>query len=926
MKKNLLAGVAALFFIPVFMYAQQGTLDNTFGTGGKLIQNIGFASFEVTAMGIQTDGKIILAGSADNTTTSFDFILARFNTNGTLDNTFDGDGIVVTDIQANGNDQLVAMTILTGGKILVAGTGTANVLVRYNSNGSPDNTFGVNGKLIIDNPSDFSMADMLVQTDNKIVLTGSGGFPSKYIVVRMSSEGVLDNTFDTDGIAELNFTSEDYYPSAIAIQTDGKLLVTGTLNDFFNGIQSAVTARVTTTGALDNTFGTSGRVVTEAGSERDEVSDIAIQSDGSVLVSGYGTDDGGGLNYTFLIRYTSAGVPDNTFDGDGIVSINTSTTFFSLGNLLLVTGNKIMLTGIVKNPSGIYSFALARFNTNGSFDNTFGTNGIAATAAPANSQLGTLLLQQGDGKLVTGGFLSNGVNFQAAVYRTLSNGSPDAGFDGDGIAVLTMGNAAGSDEGKSLVIPSGDKLIAGGSYSNGIDRGSFLYRTNSDGSVDNTFGTAGKVFVSSSFSSDINSIVLQPDGKIITIGSFFDVFNGTDVVLSRFNSNGTIDNSFGTNGKTIFAVDSKTFDNGLSVALQSDGKIIVYVIKEDFTTFTTTQYLYRFTTGGIADNTFGTAGRTQVNLVFNNTGNYNQRIAIQTDNKILVTGSVQETGSLNFGLIRYTANGLTDNSFNSGNPVSTDFNGFDDDAYTTTLQSDGKIVVAGRSLQAGGLKLGIARYNTNGTLDNSFDTDGKAVISTVVEAVGNVSAVVVQADLKILLAGTSFDVLFNSNMFVARLTAGGVLDNTFGTTGVSLIPFTSDNLDVADALALQSTGKIILSGKISANFQEDLAIFRLNNTIATGINNRYTELKNIQVAPNPVRSQLLISSSNLNNGKYNISIRTVDGKLVRSETITVNGRSMQLYLPAQDWPAGVLMVEVSGNQQTKTFRVVKMAD
>jgi uncharacterized delta-60 repeat protein len=287
-----------------------------------------------------------------------------------------------------------------------------------------------------------------------------------------------------------------------------------------------VVARYNSNGTLDTNFGTGGKVITDFGVSADAMS-VAVQPDGKIVVAGYINLDGG---YNFeLVRYNSNGTLDATFGTDGKVT----TTFgvpqqgFSYAlaySLALQQDGKIVLAG-ESTINGDRDFALARYNTNGTLDPSFGTGGRVTTTFGQNDVAFSVAVQP-DGKIVTAGF---GL-FKFALARYNSNGTLDPSFGTGGQVTTAIG---GLNDGAQRLALQGDGkiVVAGRSYING-DFHSALVRYNSNGTLDAGFGTVTAIFGGES---DDVSIALQPDGKIVVPGSSFTGFNES-FGLARFNS------------------------------------------------------------------------------------------------------------------------------------------------------------------------------------------------------------------------------------------------------------------------------------------------------------------------------------------------------------------------------------------------------
>ncbi|MBM3934624.1 MAG: hypothetical protein FJ319_10040 [SAR202 cluster bacterium] len=302
-------------------YNPDGTLDTTFDGDGKVIT--GFANqgdigaqSQAFSVAIQSDGKIVAAGAFFKFfATAWDIALARYNPDGSLDASFDGDGKVITDIggfDLGMGDVADAVVVLPDGKILVAGhaavssqNSTDFALVRYNSDGSLDGTFGSGGMVTTDFGTALDNAyEMAVQTDGKIVLAGhAGDFPTAdFAVARYLPDGALDTSFDGDGKVTTNLGGWDNGKS-VAIQTDGAIDVVGYTNVGSTGFNFAV-ARYSTDGSLDPSFGIGGKVFTDFVGGPDSANAVVVQPDSRIVAGGSGgTDD------FALARYGEASEP-----------------------------------------------------------------------------------------------------------------------------------------------------------------------------------------------------------------------------------------------------------------------------------------------------------------------------------------------------------------------------------------------------------------------------------------------------------------------------------------------------------------------------------------------------------------------------------------------------------------------------------------
>ncbi|TDH18484.1 hypothetical protein EXU57_23075 [Segetibacter sp. 3557_3] len=369
-----------LIVVSISIYSQPGTLDPTFGAGGKVITVVGSGSGVAKAIAIQKDGKIVTAGQATNGPEYF-FALTRHNIDGSPDLSFDGDGRVTTSIGANYNEAL-SIAIQNDGKILAAGLsdrGSLNgnaltdfALVRYKIDGSLDSTFDFDGKVTTAFGEQAVGNAVAIQNDGKIVVAGTSD-GRRIAVARYNSDGSLDVSFGTNGKV-LSLIGASTFGNIIAIQPDGKILVGGTGD---NGVRfSFAVLRYNTNGTLDPSFGVGGVAFTDFGTFSSSGRALGLYSDGKIVLAGYSeTNIFGTLASTLaLAKYNSDGSPDLSFDGDGKL-----TTQFDLVNgaasVEIQTDGKIIVGGSTYR-NGYADSRLLRYNPNGSLDETFGYGGI----------------------------------------------------------------------------------------------------------------------------------------------------------------------------------------------------------------------------------------------------------------------------------------------------------------------------------------------------------------------------------------------------------------------------------------------------------------------------------------------------------------------------------------------------------------------
>lgn len=409
-------------------YSGSGCLDTTFDYDGLVNTNLNSSSGNsIKKIITQPDGKIVAVGEINNSNSATDFFVIRYNADGSLDSSF-GDFDPANPILRRGytsivfssnNDWVQAGAWQADGKILIGGASNGSgAIARINSDGTLDNTFDGDGKLLINSPLTFIKA-IAIQSDGKILVGGAGNFT----VARINTDGSLDTTFGTGGKVSLNPSSSSSGSGglwAMSIQRipagsgEERIVLGGNAASSSRAVATFALMRLKSNGSLDVGFGSSGRILTSFYDNSDQLRSLGIDSANRIVAGGLvyapsssctGADFG-------LARYTENGILDTTFSGDGKVNVDIyGGTDYQYG-LALQTDDKPVLGGIAyyTNASGtnVSDFALVRFNTDGSLDSTFGPGflggGIVTTRFPGetSSYLYTLA-QQADGKILAGG-------------------------------------------------------------------------------------------------------------------------------------------------------------------------------------------------------------------------------------------------------------------------------------------------------------------------------------------------------------------------------------------------------------------------------------------------------------------------------------------------------------------------------------------
>jgi uncharacterized delta-60 repeat protein len=304
----------------------------------------------INAIVIQNDGKIVAVGTALKG--NYDFALARYNTDGSLDTSFGIDGMVITSHPNGLSEYCNAVVIQNDTKIVVAGyitTGSTNdyEIIRYNADGSLDLSFNFIGKIFTDFGTPGTSQDVAssikIQNDNKIVATGSSsnGINSFFSLARYNSDGSLDTSFDTDGKLTTAFGTSDAYGNSAYLENDGKIIAAGSSNADF------ALARYNNNGALDTTFGVDGKVITDFDNNTENGFAVAMQTDGKIILIGNSFSDSS--TGFALARYNNSSVLkiDRLAQNQFLIYPNPAKQFLNIENGNNIDIKKIKITNLL---------------------------------------------------------------------------------------------------------------------------------------------------------------------------------------------------------------------------------------------------------------------------------------------------------------------------------------------------------------------------------------------------------------------------------------------------------------------------------------------------------------------------------------------------------------------------------------------------
>jgi uncharacterized delta-60 repeat protein len=332
-------------------YRSNGSLDTTFGGDGKVRTAFTDGNSAASAVAIQADRRIVVAGDVAGS-----FALARYDPDGSLDTTFSANGKLTTDLTADG-DVATDVAIQVDGMIVAAGNTDPGefALARYEVDGDLDPSFDGDGMLTTDPTAGYdSLWGIAIDADGKVVAVGSGN--DRFVVVRYETDGDLDPTFGGDGIVTTNFSSGPDVAGGVAIQDDGAIVVAGYAGFCCEYTAKFALARYLPDGTLDDTFDEDGKVISPFAGHGGSAYDLAIQEDGRIVAGGSSGFDG--LHGDFAVaRYRRTGALDQTFSGNGWLTTSfTEDNDFARAVAIQPDGN-VVAAGVASDGT----FAVARY-------------------------------------------------------------------------------------------------------------------------------------------------------------------------------------------------------------------------------------------------------------------------------------------------------------------------------------------------------------------------------------------------------------------------------------------------------------------------------------------------------------------------------------------------------------------------------------
>ncbi len=883
--KNLIL----LFTLCISQVVLSQTLDPTFGSGGiKTDQLSTTNSYEVCyGASLQSDGKIVYGGGSKPLDGHPYGFITRVNANGTFDTSFNLTGYVKT------NTAIGRVAIQSDGKIIA--TGFDNI-IRLNTNGSYDTTFNSTGqKTLTINSNTFLSKSFVPLSNGKILICGYtyNGTNYDFAVIRLNGDGSYDTTFNGVGNSIYAVGGGDDQCFGMAVQTDGKIVLTG---QTFGGTHYNFAAiRINQDGTLDNTFGTLGKVVILY-SANSYGNSIDIQSDGKILVTGSGSGN--------VFRLNTNGSLDTTFDSDGIMTLPIPVSQTNLTNSLLISNSKIkyLSTGkILVSFTSNNNFALVQLNSNGSVDTTFGTSGVATNSDLTDNS--SFLLIRPDDKIITGG---TSYDFANKIYYIKENLFSSSG-------ILESSYNKNIDNGSSSI----NKTIQ-------LQNGTFVSIIEARGSntkviqcVDN-----GLITNSTQILNFPNKIVAQINNYFVS--SKYNLINSTFTPsIYKFDSSGALISSFGVNGVVDFTTNATNYISFINEIYYNPNDDYLYVgfgYDESIDNFTHNYISYgvcRLTSNGSIDTSFGVNGIAKIRFDSYGTNSSDEspeEISFQSDGKIIVAGSLSTLESNNYktGIARFNPNGTLDTTFATSGKVISQVNTKNGPTELIMLSDDKFLLNITDESLSGVVTTLIQKYNSNGSLDTSFGTNGMVAENEYFPTM------ILQNDGKIIKAGQK-----NSHFTSSRYTSNGILDTTFGTSGYLTTPINVFSV-INDGL-ITNDGKLLFTG-FSYDGSGNLATQARYTDLALGTLVLTDNKNSFLVYPNPIQKEAIFEYSLNNEEIISIDIIDMQGKIVQKvieKQNQVSGDHKQTISLSSDISQGNYFLRFSSQNGQKSVQIIK---
>lgn len=387
------------------------------------------------------------------------------------------------------------------------------------------------------------------------------------VFLQAQSSTVLDSSFGTNGIATNTVQNPHSESEAIAVQADGKMVVAGYSGG--NSTSQMSVIRLNADGSLDTTFANQGKLRFNVGNGQSFFKDVKIQSDGKIVLGGYSWATNFTGNFV-AVRLNTDGSFDNTFGNNGIAVLDDGKNEVANALMILPDG-RILIAGYTDD-----NFSMAMVKSNGTLDTTFGIGGWTVTPIAGTFSYARSIARLSTGEIILGGFVYAGNGTEMAAVKYTANGVIDTTFGDNGVVAFNIGPSTDFVEG--IAVQNDGKILLGGhTYTNNnpLRYDIAVVRLNANGTFDNTYGNAGvaRARIVENGENYTSKLAILPTGEALIAGKTVDDTQW-NACMVRFTTNGTLDPNFGTNGKISLDINNGT-DEGRGLAIQDDHKVLL---------------------------------------------------------------------------------------------------------------------------------------------------------------------------------------------------------------------------------------------------------------------------------------------------------------------------------------------------------------
>lgn len=761
---------------------------------------------------MDSTGRVIMVGSVDQSNT--DLSISRYQSNGQLDLSFGIQGIFTRDLGAFESAKAVAVD--SSNNIYVAGEvfngSTVEIFViKFLSSGSVDTTFGSSGvSLTTFSFNNLSVADMLVHSDGSVAVLA--GVDNTFTLYKYSTAGGIASS------VQINMTGEFDVPTAIAEQSDGKVILAGYTADSANLFNyDFAVARVDYSNmTLDTGFATNGMTTFDLGKTLDDIPyDVAVTSTQDIVLAGAIAQSTDIFDVAIAVLDSSGSL--NTAVGtSGIVILDADSdggggTGSSYATSVALDSSNNMYLGLQLGLSeSTQDFGVAKLDSSGTAQTGFGTSGIVTKALGSGQNKMVAALIDSSGQAIAATSKNGPHNQDFALTRFNSSGVFDTSFgnNGDTIANHTASNDVLNDGIELTSSSNSGKLVYTGSATglNGVTE-LIVARYLSTGALDTSFANSGYFRLSDSVSNKVgNSVVELPDGRIVIGGESADA-----ALIVMLDSNGRLDTSFDSDGiKLLDATNNNLQLKINAIALSGSDRLVFAGYSQNITNDDIDIYLGKLDFSGSFDSSFGSSGEVLQNLGGNEGAS---DLVVQSDGSIIISGMQTSTGSQDGRalLAKFLSSGSLDSGFASGSgytaiDVDSTITDNSDLLRSVVVASDGTIYASGQSSGSNGNFSVIVSVTSTGASNTNFAGNGIQTFS------GSIARdLALDANGKLLMSGVRYNATNGfDDVYITRITSDGSADTLFNNGSPFLIDFNAgDDVSVIRALA---NGSVMIAG------------------------------------------------------------------------------------------------------------------